>query len=159
MGNKANYFDIIWLVTNLYIMRNNDTFILGLVYWPIVFLACLHYMNPSAFNRNSTIEPVSVGPSQSQIKAQQEARGLARLAKLKEIENAESDCRKRSYVIGGKGTPTEETHTFDFVLDGNKATCTEYFGTSDAFGQGDNFMSYGRNSRNQGQRLAQEYTF
>lgn len=155
---RLNYFDIICLVTNFYIMRNNDTTLLGFIYFPIVFFACLHYMNPSAFNRNS-VEPVNAGPSRSQIKAQQEAYGLARLAKLKEIDDAESDCRKRSYVIGGKGAPTEERHTFDFVLDGNKATCTEYFGTSDAFGQGDNFMSYGRNSRNQGQRLAQEYTF
>lgn len=139
-------------------MNNNDTTILGLIYWAIVFMFCLNYMNPSAFEKG-VIQPVSQGPTQAEIKAKQEAYGLARLAKLQEIEDAEADCRQRSYTIGGKGSPTEERHTFSFTRDGNKATCIEYFSTSDRFGEGENFLGYGNKTRNQGQRFAQDYTF
>ncbi|MPQ82684.1 hypothetical protein F0170_00990 [Pseudomonas sp. MAFF 730085] len=113
-------------------MRSNDTSLLGFIYFPIVFFACLHHMNPSAFNRAAS--PVLQAQPVQNSKDVAKAIAEAKVAKYNAMLNAESDCLKRKYIDGGKGAPTKTTHYFDFFIDSsNSAHCSESTSSYDLF--------------------------
>ncbi|MCF5543407.1 hypothetical protein [Pseudomonas salomonii] len=141
-------------------MRSNDTSLLGFIYFPIVFFACLHYMNPSAFNRTSSPILQVQQPVQNS-KEVAKAMAEAKVAKYNAMLSAESDCLKRKYIDGGKGAPTKTTHYFDFFIDSSgSAHCSESTSSHDLFiefSPGD--YIYSKNPRYTNGVTVQIYTF
>lgn len=138
---------------------NNDTSLLRFIYFPIVFLACLHYMNPSAFDRTSTTPAYEESIQNS--KEVSNAIIEAKIAKYNAITNAESDCLRRSYVDGGNGSTTKTNHYFDFFIDSDgSAHCSESTSSYDLFiefSQGD--FIYSKNPRYTNGLTVQTYSF
>lgn len=138
---------------------NNDTSLIGFIYFPIVFLACLHYMNPSAFDRTSTTRA-----QEQTIQASKEVNKTiieAKIAKYNAITQAENDCLRRKFVEGGNGSATKTTHYFDFFIDSDgSAHCSESTSSYDLFiefSPGD--FIYSKNPRYTDGTTVQAYTF